>query len=156
MNQQTTTNIQEDRQFVVDHTFNIPATKVFSAYTDPHLLSQWWASKDSKFSIRELDVRPGGEYRFVEEQASGIVLTFFGTYLDVQPGRRLVYTFNLEGLMNDITATIDLKESEGKTLLTFTNRFTSKEARDMMLGFGAKEGAEAAFKRLDEVLSQES
>lgn len=144
--------VLSDREFVLEHTFHAPAAKVFAAYTDPRLLSQWWAPKGGSLTVEAMDVRPGGAYRFVQRDANGQRTVFVGKYLEVKPGTRLVYTFEVEGQGNEITATVDLKESQGKTSLTLTNRCVSKEARDAMLKYGAAAGAKVAWDRLAEVL----
>jgi len=153
MSTQTVQNSPAEREFVVEHTFNVPVEDVFNAYTDSHMLSLWWAPKGGSLTVETMDVRPGGMYRFVQRDAKGHTMVYAGKYLDVQPNTRLMYTFSVEGQNNNSTTTVDLKESNGKTNLKFTNRYSSKEERDTMLQNGAAAGAKAAFNRLDEILS---
>jgi uncharacterized protein YndB with AHSA1/START domain len=143
-----------EREFVVEHHFQAPAAKVFAAYTDPHLLAQWWAPKGGSLAVETMDVRPGGAYRFVQREPNGQQLVFVGRYLEVNPVTRLVYTFGVEGQGNEIRATVDLKESQGKTSLRLTNLCASKEVRDMMLQYGAEAGARASWARLVELLAR--
>jgi uncharacterized protein YndB with AHSA1/START domain len=79
-------------------------------------------------------------------------MAFIGTYLDVRPVTRLVYTFEVEGQGDAVTATLELAESQGKTHLTLTNLCVSKEVRDVMVQYGAAAGARAAWAQLEEVL----
>lgn len=152
MNPPTAAKVLSDRELVLEHTFDAPAAKVFAAYTDPHLLSKWWVPKGGSLTVEAMDVRPGGAYRFVQRDANGQRTVFVGKYLEVKPVTHLVYTFEVEGQGNEITATVDLTESQGKTLLRLTNLCVSKEARDAMLKYGAAAGAKAAWDRLAEVL----
>ena len=143
-----------DREFVLEHTFQAPAAKVFAAYTEPQLLSLWWAPKGGSLSVERMDVRPGGSYRFIQRDARGQEVKFVGRYLEVKPVTRLVYTFAVEGQGNEITATVDLEESEGRTTLKLTSLCLSKEVRDAMLDYGAAAGAQAAWSGLDEILAR--
>lgn len=154
MNPQTVKEDLSDREFVVEHTFNVPPDAIFAAYTDPDLLSQWWAPKRGSLTVESMDVRPGGRYRFIQHDAKAHKMVFVGRYLDVQPVSRLIYTFGVEGQGDEVTATIDLKESNGKTILTFTNQYASKNVRDAMVALGAEAGTQAALNRLDTLLTQ--
>jgi uncharacterized protein YndB with AHSA1/START domain len=154
MNPQTPTKVLSEREFVIEQTFHAPAAKVFGAYTDPQLLSQWWAPKGGSITVEAMDVRPGGMYRFLQRNPNGQQMVFVGKYIEVRPVTRLVYTFMVEGQGNEVTATMDLKESQGQTLLRLTNLCVSKEARDSMLKYGAEAGAKAAWSRLAELLAR--
>jgi len=144
-----------EREFVLEHTFHAPAAKVFAAYTDPKLVPLWWAPKGGTVRVDTMDVRPGGAWRFVQRTANGQEMAFTGSYLEVKPVTRLVYTFMTEGQPgNQLTATVELKESGGTTQLTLTNLCQSKEARDAMLQYGAAAGAKVAWDRLAELLAR--
>jgi len=153
MSQPTTAKVLSDREFVLEHHFHAPAAKVFAAYTDPKTLMQWWAPKGGSMTVEAMDLRPGGAYRFAQTDVKGQKSVFFGKYLEVKPVTRLVYTFEVEGMGNEIRATIDLKESNGETHMALTNLCVSKEAREAMLQYGAAAGAKAAWTRLEEVLA---
>jgi uncharacterized protein YndB with AHSA1/START domain len=148
----TQTRVLSDREFAIEHTFHAPAAKVFAAYTDPKMLPLWWAPPGGTIAVERMDVRPGGTYRFVQ-RAYGQEMVFVGTYLEVKPVTRLVYTFAVEGQGNEVTATIELKERDGATHAVLTNRFASKEARDAMVKHGAEAGARAAWTQLEKQLA---
>lgn len=137
-----------DREFVLEHTFHAPAAKVFAAYTDPEIVPLWWSPKGGSIRVDTMDVRPGGLWRFVQRAPNGQETTFHGTYLDVSPVTRLVYTFATEGMPGEIRATIDLTETDGVTHLVLTNLCASKEIRDAMVRYGAAPGAKAAWDQL--------
>lgn len=142
-----------DREFVLEHTFHAPAAKVFAAYVDPKLIAQWWAPKGGAIRVDTMDVRPGGAWRFVQRNPNGPETVFGGTYLEVKPVHRLVYTFQVEGQPGGpLTATVDLKESGGVTRLTLTNLCPTKEVRDAMVNYGAAAGAKVAWDRLAALL----
>src|ERR1700733_13839267 len=90
---------KSERELVVTRTFNAPARIVFEAWTKPELLMRWWAPSSFGLSFLscETDVRVGGECRFVfKHPSSPKPMEFFGKYLEVIPGSRLVWT-NEEG-----------------------------------------------------------
>src|SRR5262249_49640029 len=95
----TKTERKSDRELVVTRTFNGPARIVYEAWTKPELLKRWWAPKSVGVTLVscELDVRPGGSYKFVFGHASFTEpMAFFGKYIEVEPQSRLVWT-NEEG-----------------------------------------------------------
>lgn len=155
MSTQPTARVISDREFVLEHTFRAPAAKVFAAYTDSRLIPQWWAPPGGSIRVDVMDVRPGGRWRFVQRTANGQELVFTGDYLEVRPVTRLVYTYRIEGQPgSQLTAAVDLKETDGTTRLTLTNLCASKEARDAMLGYGAAAGAKVAWDRLAQLLAK--
>src|SRR6478672_1538512 len=95
MKSRTTVERKFDRELVVTRTFNAPARIVFEAWTKPELFKRWWVPKSFALSLLscELDVRTGGKYRLVfKHPASAQPMAFFGTYLEVTPPSRLVWT----------------------------------------------------------------
>ncbi len=151
---QPTARVISDREFVLEHTFRAPAAKVYAAYTDPKLVAQWWAPKGGSLRVDVMDLHPGGKWRFVQRMANGQEMVFTGNDVELRPVTRLVYTYMIEGQPgSQLTATVDLKETHGTTLLTLTNFCASKEARDAMVSYGAALGAKVAWDRLAELLA---
>ena len=147
----TTVERTSEREFAVTRTFDAPARLVFEAWTRPELLKLWWAPKSMGMSLVscEADVRVGGTYRFVFGLGGSKTMAFFGTYLEVKPHSRLVWT-NEEGGGEAVT-TVTFEEKAGKTLLVLRERHPSKEAVDEAIGFG--EGLRETFGQLDELLA---
>lgn len=155
MKPQGTAKALSENEFVLEHTFHAPAAKVFAAYTDPKLVPQWWAPKGGSMTVESMDVRPGGTWRYIQRMPNGQEMAFSGTYLEVRPHTRLVYTFLTEGQPHSqVTATVELRETAGTTTLTLTNLCLSKEVRDAMVRYGAAAGAKAAWDRLAELLAR--
>jgi uncharacterized protein YndB with AHSA1/START domain len=152
MKNPTTVERTSDREFVVTRTFDGPARLVYEAWTKPELLKQWWAPKSMGMSLLscEADVRVGGSYRFVFGHEGSETAAFFGTYLEVTPPSRLVWT-NEEGDGGEAVTTLTLEEEGGKTLLVLREVHPSKEAVDEAIGFG--EGLRETFEQLDELLA---
>src|ERR671936_1824855 len=113
----TTVERKSERELVVMRTFNAPARIVFEAWAKPELFKQWWVPKSMGMSLRscEMDVRVGGKYRLEFEPDA---MAFFGTYLEVTPPSRLVWT-NEEGGDGGPVTTVTFEDHGGKTLLVY-------------------------------------
>ena len=75
-----------------------PVEAVFRAWTEPHTLALWWGPENFTTPVAEMDVRPGGAYRFVMRSPDGSrELRVGGTYREVEPPRRLVFSWRWEG-----------------------------------------------------------
>ena len=149
MKNRTTVERKSDREVVVTRTFDAPARFVFEAWTKAELFRQWWVPKSMGMSLRscEMDVRVGGKYRLEFEPDA---VAFFGTYLEVTPHSRLVWT-NEEGGEGGPVTTVTFEEEGGKTLLVMHELYPSKEALDVA-GTGAADAMVETFAQLDELL----
>ena len=149
MKNRTTVERKSERELVVTRTFDGPARIVFEAWTKPELFMRWWLPKSIGMSLRscEMDVRVGGKYR-IEFEPDG--MAFFGTYLEVIPHSRLVWT-NEEGGEGGPVTTVTFEEKHGKTLLVMHELHSSKEALDAA-GTGAADAMVETFAQLDELL----
>ncbi len=150
MKNRTTVERASDRELVVTRTFDGPARLVFEAWTRPELLKTWWAPKSTGASLIacEADVRVGGRYRF--EFAHGAsTMAFFGTYVEVVPNARLVWTN--EESADGAVSTLTLEEKDGKTLLVLREVYPSKEALDVSVA-GMEGGMPEQFAQLDDLL----
>jgi len=151
MNNRTTVERKSERELVVTRTFNGPARIVFEAWTKPELLRRWWAPKSMGVPLLscEADVRVGGEYRFEFGHDASKTMAFFGRYIEVIPHARLVWT-NEESDEGAVT-TLTLTEKDGKTLLTLSELYPTKEALDHACE-GMEDGMPEQFAQLDELL----
>ncbi len=145
----TTVERTSEREVVVTRTVNGPARIVFEAFTNPELFTRWWLPKSMGMVLRscEMDVRVGGTYRLVFEPDG---MAFFGTYREVTPPSRLVWT-NEEGGEGGPVTTVTLEETGGQTLLVLHELHASKESLDAA-GTGAAEAMVETFAQLDELL----
>jgi uncharacterized protein YndB with AHSA1/START domain len=126
---------------------------VFEAWTKPELFKQWWVPKSIGLSLLsyEADVRVGGQYRLVFGHGDSKPMAFFGSYLEVTPYSRLVWT-NDEGEDAGPVTTATFEEKAGKTLLVLHDLYPSKEALDAAMASGEKSGMGETFDQLDELL----
>lgn len=151
MKNPTTAERTSERELVIRRTFDAPARLVYEAWTRPELFKRWWAPKSGPMSLVacELDVRVGGRYRVAFGQGATESMAFFGRYLEVVPGSRLVWT-NEEGGEDGPITTVTFEEKDGKTLLVLRELHPSKEALDA--GIGVVDGMRDLFEQLDELL----
>ena len=149
MKNPTTIERKSEREIVVTRTFNGPARIVFEAWTKPELFRQWWVPKSIGMSMLscEMDVRVGGKYR-LEFAYGDSRMAFFGTYKEVTPHSRIVWTNDESD--GGAVSTVTFAERGGKTLLVYHELYPSKEALDANAGM---ENAMAeTFAQLDELL----
>ena len=152
MTNPTTAERKSERELVITRRFDAPARLVFEAWTKPALLKLWWAPKSMGKSLItcDIDLRPGGSYRFEFGQGSAVSMAFFGKYLEVTPPSRLVWT-NEESDDGGSVTTLTFEEKDGKTLLVMHELYPTKEALDAtMAGFG--DGMAETLGQLDELL----
>ena len=150
----TTVERASDRELVVKRAFNGPARLVFEAWTRPELLQRWWAPKSFGivFISCDADVRVGGAYRFVFGMpGSEQLMEFFGSYLEVTPHARLVWTNDESGEGRTVT-TVTFEERGAETLVVMHDLYPSKQALDDAIASGSTSGSGESFQQLDEVL----
>lgn len=126
----TTVERQSEREIVVTRIVNSPARLVFEAWTKADLFRQWWVPKSYGLNLIScsMDVRVGGEYRLAFSH-QGSTMEFFGTYLEVTPPSRLVWT-NEESDGGITVTTVTFEEIAGQTLVRIHDLYPSKEAVD--------------------------
>jgi uncharacterized protein YndB with AHSA1/START domain len=144
-----------DREIQMTRTFNAPRELVFRAMTEADLMARWWGPRRYTTVIEKLELRPGGTYRFLNRAADGTEHAFRGEIREVVPPERLVWTFEYEGMPGHICLdTFVLEVHDGKTTVTATSLFDSKEDRDDMQSTDMEEGAAESYERLDELLAE--
>jgi uncharacterized protein YndB with AHSA1/START domain len=144
-----------DREFRIERVFDAPRDLVFSVYTDPELIPQWWGRRADTTVVDRMDVRPGGGFRFVITSPDGTETAFRGTYREITPPERIVQTFEWEGMPGHVsveTATFD--DLGDRTKVTTVSIFHTTEERDGWLNSGMEEGMNELFGRLDDLLAR--
>jgi uncharacterized protein YndB with AHSA1/START domain len=141
---------KSERELVVTRTVNAPARLVFEAWTKAELFRRWWVPKSYGLTLLscEMDVRVGGQYRLVFRHEDS-TMEFFGTYLEVRPHSRLVWT-NEEGDDRMTITTVTFDETAGKTLVVVHNLYPSTEALESS---GSMDAMPEALDQLDELLA---
>lgn len=144
-----------DRELRVRRTFDAPASLVFKAWTTPDLMMRWWVPKSFGITVlsAEMDVRLGGGYRFVfKHPAAPEPMAFFGRYIECTPDARLVWT-NEESPDGAVT-TLTLVEQGGRTEVTLSDLYPSKDALDAAIESGSTSAYDEQFAALDGLLPE--
>jgi uncharacterized protein YndB with AHSA1/START domain len=145
-----------DREVLLTRVVSAPRRLVFAAWTEPRHLQRWLTGPEGwTMPVCEIDLRPGGRWRYVYRKASGKEMTLTGSVLEVAPPERLVTTESWGPEWPETVNTLVLTESEGRTTIALTITYVSKEARDAALATGAMNGMNRAFELLDELLDAE-
>jgi uncharacterized protein YndB with AHSA1/START domain len=142
-----------DREIVITRLFDAPRRLVFEAMTKPEHVRRWWGHLDERYSVPicEIDLRPGGAWRFVGRGPMGDV-TFYGVYREIDPPKRLVFTEIYEPFPDaESVVTAEYSEENGKTRLTATCVYPSREVRDAVVNSGMEKGAALSYDRLEDV-----
>ena len=144
-----------DREIHIERIFDAPRDRVFAAYTDPKLIPEWWGPRDTTTIVDEMDVRPGGSWRFVMRNSDGSETAFRGTYREITPPERIVQTFEWEGMPGHVSIETATFEDLGeRTKVTSTSLFHTTEERDGFLASGMESGMNETYSRLDELLAK--
>ena len=147
---------KSNRELLVTRTFDGPVHIVFEAWSKPELFKVWWVPKSAGMSMVscDMDIRTGGTYRLVfRHPAFDQPMAFFGTYQEVTPNKRMVWT-NEESADGAVT-TVTFEEKGGKTLVTLHELYPTEAALDEALA-GSAEGLPEQFAQLDELLASGS
>jgi len=142
-----------DREIAMTRVFDAPRRLVFEAWTNPEYLPHWMLGPGGwTMPVCEIDLRPGGAWHFVWRRSDGTEMEMRGVYREVTPPKRLVSTECWGGDWPETLNTLVLSEQDGKTTITNTILYPSKEARDAALKTGMNDGVSQSFDRLDEYL----
>lgn len=146
-----------DREIRLTRLFNAPRQLVFDATTKPEHVRRWWGCLSEKHgvSVCEIDLRPGGAWRFVGYGPEGDYPAFYGVYQEISGPDRLVYTELFEPFPDASSiVTQTLTEEDGKTRLTLTALYPTIEVRDMVMKTGMEQGAGLSYDRLEDLVAE--
>ena len=146
------------QEIVITREFDAPRELVFKAFTDPNLIPQWWGPRYLSTEVDKIDVKPGGQWRFINRDAEGKEYGFHGVYHEILAPERIIDTFEFEGLPETGHVTLETVRlealPEGRTRLISQSVFQSVADRDGMLQGGMEEGVNDTYDRLEELLKK--
>jgi uncharacterized protein YndB with AHSA1/START domain len=131
-----------DREIVFGRVIDASRAIVYAAWTDPEQIQEWFGPDGMTIETKEIDLKPGGVWRFdmvaangtrygnrmvfLRMEAPALIEVEHGSDQDNDPGRfRMLVAFD--------------EQSDGKTVLTLRQMHPSKEQRETKIGFGAAE-----------------
>jgi uncharacterized protein YndB with AHSA1/START domain len=158
MKKKVTVTTPSDREVVITRAFDAPLPLVWQAHTTPELLKRWAAGPPGwTMEVCEIDLRVGGAWRWVLRGPNGEEMRLHGVHTEIVHHERISRTelFEPSWYAGEAVGTLALSESAGKTTLTVTLRYQSKEIRDAVLKFPMADGMAAGYDKLDALLAGE-
>jgi uncharacterized protein YndB with AHSA1/START domain len=153
----TTAIYQEGTDLAFERVFAAPRERVWRAFTDPEIIPRWWGRHGTTTRVVELDVRPGGRWRFENSGPDREDVAFFGEFLEVVPPERYRWTFmfDVEGLgPQGGPETYEFEDLGGRTRVTSRGHFGSVEEIEGAIAVGMIGGALETWDRLASVLAE--
>jgi len=146
--------LPSDTEILITRDFAAPRHLVFRAWTTPELIARWWHAKRGTITSIDVDLRPGGAWRYVMTANGGFEVAFHGEYLDVVPDERIVSTEIYEGAPDAAAvSTVTFAETGVGTRLTVLVKHSSQENRDMHVRSGMEDGLRDALDLLAELVA---
>jgi uncharacterized protein YndB with AHSA1/START domain len=149
--------LPSDTEFVMTRTFNAPRELVFDALTKPEHIVRWFGRSQDMFAVCEVDLRVGGTARFVWRFDDGSQMGITWVFKEITPPEQISFSETFDDPyreeMGGTTANVfALEEQDGKTTLTGTTTYKTREERDRARATGMEGGAAEVFDRLEELL----
>ena len=146
--------LPSDLEINITRVFDAPAALVFDVWTTPRHVRRWWGSDDAPMILCDIDLRVGGDWRYVIRSEEGVELGWHGTYQQVDGPYRIVSTEVFEGYPDGQSLnTLTLDERDGQTTMTVVVLHTSKENRDGHVNSGMEGGMQQCLNRIDDLLA---
>jgi uncharacterized protein YndB with AHSA1/START domain len=145
-----------DREVELTRDFDAPRTLVYDAMTKPELIKRWLTGPPGwTMAVCEVDLKVGGKYRYVWNGPNGVVMGMGGVWREIVRPERLVATerFDESWYPGEAIDTTVLVEQAGKTKVTITVQYESREARDAVLKTPMAEGMAAGYENLAQLLA---
>lgn len=147
----------KDREIIISRLINAPRERVFKAWIDPEQVIQWWGPDGFSTTTHEMEVKPGGVWRFIMHGPDGRDFPNRIEFVDIKSPELLVYDHSGEGQLDDVKfrATVTFEDQNGKTNVTMRSVFVTVESRNKVVKeFGAIEGGVQHLGRLEEFLTK--
>ena len=142
-----------DREIVLTRVFDAPRNLVFDAFSKPELLKRWFGPRGWSLVVCEVDLKVGGGFRFVLRGPDGREMGMRGVYREIVPPERSVHMESFDDYPGESQVTALFIEQAGRTTLTATVLYPSREVRDAVLQSGMEHGAAESYDKLAELLA---
>jgi uncharacterized protein YndB with AHSA1/START domain len=144
--------LPSDTEILITREFDAPRHLVYRAYTEPALVTRWWAGDRGEVNKIEIDLRVGGAWRYVMTANGGFEVAFHGEFTEVEPNERLARTEIYEAIPDAMaTSLTTLTEQDGRTRLELLVRHANKDDRDGHINSGMEGGLQESLDHLEQV-----
>jgi uncharacterized protein YndB with AHSA1/START domain len=144
-----------DNQIFITREFAAPRAHVWRAYTEPELIKRWWAGRKGTVTSVDVDLRIGGQWRYVMTANGGFEVAFHGEFRMIDAPSLLINTEAFEGVPDpEATAglvTVTLTERDGRTYMESLCEYPDKAVRDAVIDSGMESGMQESYDILEEV-----
>lgn len=146
-----------DREVRLVREFDAPRRLVWDCFTKPELVRRWlFGPHGWSFLVCDIDLRVGGSYRYVwKKDEDGSEMGMTGVYREIVTHERIVdaQVFDHDWTGGEAIGTVLFIEKNGRTTVDNTMLYASREARDIVLQSGMKEGMAMGYDRLEEFMA---
>ncbi len=157
-NQTRVTTEPGKQELFITREFDAPRELVFRAFTDPKLYVRWFGPRHLTTTLETFEPTSGGRWRCIQKDKDGNEFRFHGVHHEVLAPKRIISTFEFEGLPESghvLLETIKFEELPGgRTRLTGQSVFQTVEDRDGMVQADMEAGAVDSYERLDALLEK--
>ena len=146
--------LPSDTEILITRAFDAPAELIFKAFTTPELVQRWWGFETSEWLVCDIDLRVGGQWRYVIRERD-MEVGFHGEYHEIDGPHRLVSTEVFEGFPDAGSLNImTLDEVDGVTTMSTLVQHETQEHRDMQLASGMESGMQVSYDRMEDLVRQ--
>lgn len=148
--------LPSDTEILITRLFDAPAELVFKATTTPELVKRWWGFPTSEWLVCDIDLRVGGQWRYVVREGD-MEVGFHGEYREIERPHRMVTTEVFEGFPDPDGAALNivtLEEADGVTTMKVLVRHSCQEHRDGHLASGMEGGMQVSYNRLEDLVRE--
>ena len=144
--------LPSDTQILITRSFDAPAELVFKAWTTPELVKRWWGYAESVWEVCDIDLRVGGQWRYVVRHGE-MEVGFHGEYREIDSPLRIVSTEVFEGFPDGTAInTVTLEEVDGVSTMQTLVQHECQEHRDMHIESGMEGGMQVSMDRLEDLV----
>lgn len=144
--------LPSDTEILITRDFDAPRHLVYRAWTEPELIRRWWSGDRGEVTSIEVDLRPGGTWRYVMIANAGFEVAFRGEYHEIVPDERIVSTEIFEPMPHaGALTTTTFEEKDARTRVSILVRHQNKENRDAHMASGMEDGLQEALNYLEQV-----
>jgi uncharacterized protein YndB with AHSA1/START domain len=142
-----------DTQVVATRTIDAPRDLVWAAHTQCEHVQKWLLGPEGwKMPVCEIDLRPGGMWRYAYEGPDGAGFQMSGECKEIQAPERLVYTERMDGSPGEALDTMTLTEEGGRTVVVTVVEYPSQDIREQIIATGMMDGWAESYDRLERYL----
>jgi uncharacterized protein YndB with AHSA1/START domain len=151
---------KDEPSMICTRSFDAPLSLVWTVFTTPEHIVRWWGPKSISpvKRVEKLDLRTGGEWRFVTERPDGSqTIIFHGIYVDVVRHEKIANSFGVEGMFPpdaDHPEVHTFEERDGRTYYKSYTLLPDFDAREAVIATGMEKGGRESMEQLGQLVDE--